>query len=119
MYLRKELNAMRDKLLQIRVDDDFISKVPEKYRNRVWEIANKIFKYNSTLKLIFDDYCKEVDKIDGDLKEKMIWITNHVSKEVQGQVREYVKSGKKHNNFVKKKHGNYIKLLEVENYLNI
>lgn len=99
--------------------DDFISKVPEKYRNRVWEIANKIFKYNSTLKLIFDDYCKEVDKIDGDLKEKMIWITNHVSKEVQGQVREYVKSSKKHNNFVKKKHGNYIKLLEVENYLNI
>jgi hypothetical protein len=90
--------------------------VPEIYRDRVLEVANKVFKYNAILTKTFNDFCKKVDDIEGELKDKMIWITTNVPKEVQGQVREYVKSGKKHVNFIKKKN-TYIKMGEIEEFL--
>jgi hypothetical protein len=96
--------------------DDLLSKVPEIYRDRVLEVANKVFKYNAILTKTFNDFCKKVDDIEGELKDKMIWITTNVPKEVQGQVREYVKSGKKHVNFIKKKN-TYIKMGEIEEFL--
>lgn len=96
--------------------DDLLSKVPEVYRGRVLELANKVFKYNAILTKTFNDFCTKVDGIEGELKDKMIWITTNVPKEVQGQVREYVKSGKKHVNFIKKKN-TYIKMGEIEEFL--
>lgn len=95
--------------------DDMISKIPDAYKNRVLEVAKKVYKYNNVMKCNVLYWAEALDFYEyTNLKDKMIYITEYVPKEFQGYVREYAKTGKIADNYVKKKNGGYKKMYEIE-----
>lgn len=89
--------------------DDLISKIPDKYRERVNCIAREIFNYiKSTEKEIVRLY-NEAPK--NDRKEFMIWVDENVVKNLRGYVRS--KYLNKEYNLLKKKVDGYKKLNEL------
>lgn len=95
--------------------DDMISKIPDAYKNRVLEVAKKVYKYNNVMKCNVLYWAEALDFYEyTNLKDKMIYITDYVPKEFQGYVREYAKTGKIADNYVKKKNGGYKKMYEIE-----
>lgn len=100
--------------------DDMISKIPDAYKNRVLEVAKKVYKYNNVMKCNISYWAEALDFYEyTDLKDKMIYITNYVPKEYQGYVREYAKTGKIADNYVKKKNGGYKKMYEIEETIKL
>lgn len=94
--------------------DDFFSKIPDTYKNRVLNIANKVFEYNFKMKSNVTSWCQYLDSYKYDnIKDKMIYITNYVPQNIQGYVREYAKTGNICQNYIKKKNS-YIKFKEIE-----
>lgn len=94
--------------------DDFFSKIPNTYKSRVLDIAHKVFEYNFKMKSNVTSWCQYLDSYKYDnIKDKMIYITNYVPKNIQGYVREYVKTGNICQNYIKKKNS-YIKFKEIE-----
>lgn len=93
--------------------DDFISKIPTSYRQRVLDVANKIFKYMSLIKTDIEKYYNQT--IELEFVEKMKYIQQNVPKSLQGMVINKVKGNEI--NVIKRKSGNCIKIKEIENYL--
>lgn len=65
--------------------DDLISKIPEKYKERVHNIANLIFEYVNTNTKLINEYFEKAPK--GDRKEFMVWVTENTPKEIQVYLR--------------------------------
>lgn len=100
--------------------DDMISKIPEAYKNRVLEVAKKVYKYNNVMKCNISYWAEALDFYEyTNLKDKMIYITEYVPREYQGYVREYAKTGKIADNYVKKKNGGYKKMYEIEETIKL
>lgn len=93
--------------------DDFISKIPTSYKQRVLDVANKIFKYMSLIKTDIEKYYNQT--IELEFVEKMKYIQQNVPKSLQGMVINKVKGNEI--NVIKRKSGNCIKIKEIENYL--
>lgn len=94
--------------------DDFFSKIPDTYKSRVLDIAHKVFEYNFKMKFEVTSWCQYLDSYKYDnIKDKMIYITNYVPKNIQGYVREYAKTGNICQNYIKKKNS-YVKFKEIE-----
>lgn len=93
--------------------DDFISKIPTSYKQRVLDVANKIFKYMSLIKTDIEKYYNQT--IELEFVEKMKYIQQNVPKSLQGMVINKVKGNEI--NVIKRKSGNYIKIKEIENFL--
>jgi hypothetical protein len=93
--------------------DDFISKIPTSYRQRVLDVANKIFKYMSLIKTDIEKYYNQT--IEMEFVEKMKYIQQNVPKSLRGMIINKVKGNEI--NVIKRKSGNYIKIKEIENFL--
>lgn len=90
-----QLHRMMDKLSSVNVIiknvadetfDDLISKVPDNQKDRVKEIANKIFGYVRNMKAEIDKYYQMAPKEDR--KQFMIWTETNVPKQYKSYVRE-------------------------------
>lgn len=69
--------------------DDLISKIPDKYKERVYNIANLLFDYIKATSLQIKEYYNKAPKMSR--KEFMIWVTENVPKNIQAYVRnEYL-----------------------------
>ncbi|MFJ3388877.1 RNA ligase [Lysinibacillus sp. NPDC086135] len=65
--------------------DDLIAKIPDKYKERVHNIANLIFEYINTNTGLINEYYEKAPKCNR--KEYMIWVTQSVPKEIQVYLR--------------------------------
>jgi hypothetical protein len=93
--------------------DDFISKIPTSYRQRVLDVAKKIFKYISLINADIEKYYNQT--IELEFVEKMKYIQQNAPKSLQGMIINKVKGNEI--NVIKRKSGNYIKIKEIENFL--
>ena len=90
--------------------DDFISRVPTSYRERVWKIANVIFDYQkNTLSEINKAY-KQCNDIIGQ-KEFAIYVNKNVKKELRGYMFALRKG--QEINVLKNRAGGYIKFADI------
>ena len=71
--------------------DDFISKVPEAYKERILKVSRKVYKYiydtDKTVKSYYYDGLKQTEGNGCLLKDFMIYVDKNVPKELQGYVR--------------------------------
>ncbi len=118
VYMHKALSAISSVNLIIQniaedKFDDMIAKVPNAYRDRILKVARVVFQYVSETEAEVEKAYAMAPKADK--KEFMIWVTEHVRKEIQGCVRQkYLK-----NSYQVLKHGQgYLKLKDmgVANY---
>lgn len=88
--------------------DDLIAKVPTAYKDRVFVVAEHVYAYKKkTEKAVEDTYALAPKE---DKKEFMLWVAEHVQKELQGFVRcKYL--GKRFN--VLKRSESYLKLKDM------
>lgn len=93
--------------------DDFISKIPTSYRQRVLDVAKKIFKYISLINADIEKYYNQT--IELEFVEKMKYIQQNVPKSLQWMIINKVKGNEI--DVIKRKSGNYIKIKEIENFL--
>lgn len=93
--------------------DDFISKIPTSYRQRVLDVAKKIFKYISLINADIEKYYNQT--IELEFVEKMKYIQQNVPKSLQWMIISKVKGNEI--DVIKRKSGNYIKIKEIENFL--
>lgn len=69
--------------------DDLISKIPDKYKDRVLNIANLLFKYITDTKESIREYFNSAPKENR--KEFMIWVESNVPQNIKHYVRnEYL-----------------------------
>lgn len=97
--------------------DDMIAKVPFAYRDRVMRVAKIVFDYVKRTNAEIDAAYNEAPKADK--KQFMIWVTNNVSREIQGFVRnKYL--GKSYN-VLKRGDTGYLRLKDmgVEEYQEV
>ena len=91
--------------------DDFLSKVPDVYRNRVFNISDKVFAYLNKRESIIQEYLNQAPKTNR--KEFMLW-TENIPREYRGFVRsKYL--GEDYN-LIKSKSGRYKKFKEIEEF---
>ena len=79
--------------------DDFISKIPEAYRDRVVNVANKVYRYIYFTDLKVNLFFNECNQNSKDKKEFMSCVDKRVPRDLQGYVRNMY-FGKK-NNYIK------------------
>ena len=89
--------------------DDMISKIPTVYKDRVFNIANIVFKYIHKTELEIENYFNKAPKENK--KDFMIWVENNVPHTIKSFVREKY-YGRKYN-IIKNKSGKYMKLSEM------
>lgn len=65
--------------------DDLISKIPDKYKDRVYKIANLIFDYVSEKSKLIDENYKLAPKTSR--KDFMLWVSNNTPKDIQVYLR--------------------------------
>lgn len=96
--------------------DDFISKVPLAYKERVMSIANKIFLFIKLKENKVSDYFQELIAENLETKkEAMLWINSNVPKMYQGYVRaKYLDTPY---NYIKASSGRYVIMKDIEKYL--
>lgn len=84
--------------------DDFISKIPQAYKEKIMEIAEKVVTYVATTGVDVKLYCELGRTLTGDSKKDfMIWVDKCVPEKLKGYVRNsylgipvnYLKSGNK------------------------
>ena len=93
--------------------DDFISKVPEAYRERVLDVSKDIFTYISKIESIIEYYYKIAPKEDR--KSFMIYVDEYVPKECKGYIRsKYL--GKEYN-ILKTSNIHYKNNNDIQNFL--
>lgn len=90
--------------------DDMISKIPTAYKDRVYEIAIRVFKYIHDTEMKIRGYFDKAPK--DDKKEFMLWVEDNVPNKLKAFVRE--KYYGKEYNLIKSKSGRYMKLYEME-----
>lgn len=89
--------------------DDMISKIPDAYKNRVQQIANKIFTYRRNVEEQINEYFNKAPK--SSIKEFMIWVDNHCPEEISGYIKS--KYLNKKINVLKKGVNGYKKLKDL------
>ena len=89
--------------------DDFFSRVPLMYKDRVKEIADYVFKYIMNTKLISEKYFSEAPKENR--REFMIWVDANVPKLYKGYVRNMYLG--ENVNYIKTHNGHYKKMSEM------
>lgn len=89
--------------------DDMISKIPDIYKDRVHQIANKIFTYKKNVEEQINEYFSKAPK--SNTKEFMIWIDGNCPKEISGYVKS--KYLNKSFNVLKKGLNGYKKLKDL------
>lgn len=89
--------------------DDFVSKVPKNYQDRIMRTANFVFNYIEKTKEEVEDYLNKAPK--NNRKDFMIWVDKNVPKCYNGYVKNLYLGNK--NNYVKTATGHYKKMSEM------
>jgi hypothetical protein len=102
------VNVIIENIAEDRIDD-MISKVPDNYKDRILNVANKIIKYKNDLEKEVEKYYNLAPKHDR--KEFMIWVSDNCDKTIMGYVR--CKYLNKQFNTLKNSAGGYKKLKDL------
>lgn len=89
--------------------DDFISKVPKNYQDRIMKTANFVFNYVEKTKKEVEDYFNKAPK--NSRKDFMIWVDKSVPKCYNGYVKNLYLGNE--NNYIKTGTGHYKKMSEM------
>lgn len=92
--------------------DDLYSKIPEQYRKRTDEVAQKTYALIDKYTNHVNYYVSALRKHNLSKKEAMLWIRQNVPKMYEPYVRETYLG--KECNFIKNRNGKYLKLNEIE-----
>jgi hypothetical protein len=98
--------------------DDLYAKLPAAYQPEALAKATLVFQYIQAKQSITHSYIMQLSsaRTNPDRKSDMQWIDQHVPKAYRGYVRnEYLG---KENNYIKTRAGRYLKLHEIESFLN-
>lgn len=96
--------------------DDFISKVPDAYKERVYETANKVFRFIKIKESkISELYNELLSQGLTERKEIMIWIEKNIEKSYRSYVR--LKYLKQSYNLIRNKSGHYLLMKDINKYL--
>lgn len=96
--------------------DDFLAKVPDTYKGRVYETSNKVFEFIHKKDCVVDEwYQKLVDNNFETRKDSMIWIDKNVPKQFRGYVRsKYLGMDI---NYLRNGNGRYVMMKEIDSFL--
>ena len=98
--------------------DDFISKIPEAYKERIWEIAKIIFEYLHRINKYIKEQTQTCISFSQSKKDFMIYVNKKYPKNIKGYIiNEYLG---RENNFIKsgnEKQPHYKKLNEMKEFL--
>ena len=98
--------------------DDFISKIPEAYKERIWEVAKIIFEYLYKINKYIKEQTQICISLSQSKKDFMIYVNREYPKSIKGYiVNEYLG---RENNFIKsgnEKQPHYKKLNEMKGFL--
>lgn len=98
--------------------DDFISKIPEAYKERIWEVAKIIFEYLYRINKYVKEQTQICTFLSQSKKDFMIYVNKKYPKNIKGYIiNEYLG---RENNFIKsgnEKQPHYKKLNEMKEFL--
>ena len=96
--------------------DDFLAKVPDAYKDRAYEVSNKVFEFVRKKELIVNEWYQKLLANNYETrKDSMIWIDANVPKSLRGYVR--AKYLGMECNYLKNGNGRYIMMKEIDAFL--